>query len=282
MTLFLILAFYFTISSAQFVPRTFTIKNYCNEDIYVASNIPSHTGFQLKSHKSTSFVIASSWSGRLWGQSGCNFSSNGTLIGECSTCPDGAQCTLTEFTLGSMDFYDVSLVDGFTVPTSVWTDAPVPRPRLYDCGNITCDFDLKKCPPELVILNSDKSFKTCGNICGMVTNSTQVAAFPILGQVHDQVLICCGTRNTSICGPDTWPMSSLGINYYQAFKQQCNTSYVYPDDDSTSTFTCTLNANYSIVFCPSNTWNYGYSNKQLSWWILGLIIWRILDCCSLI
>jgi hypothetical protein len=75
--------------------------------------------------------IADGWGGRFWARTGCNFDSSGQ--GRCVTgdCGNKLQCngaggippvTLAEITLngaGGLDFYDVSLVDGFNVPVQV-------------------------------------------------------------------------------------------------------------------------------------------------------------------
>jgi hypothetical protein len=75
--------------------------------------------------------IPDGWGGRFWARTGCNFDANGQ--GRCATgdCGNKLQCngaggippvTLAEITLngaGGLDFYDVSLVDGFNVPARV-------------------------------------------------------------------------------------------------------------------------------------------------------------------
>jgi len=243
-----------SLSSLTSINRTFTIKNLCTQSIWVAApGVPGHTGFQLTPGAVTQFLVSPTWGGRIWGQSGCSFDANGNLL-SCQTCPTGSKCTLTEFTLGGwndLDFYDISLVDGYTVPTSIFTDVPsTPGQSIYSCGNATCILDVSTCPPELQIKNSDGSLWSCENVCSAVSNATQVALYPILATVKSAVLTCCGTRNTTICNPNTWPVSSTGVNYYQIFKSQCTTSYAYADDDGTSTYTCAKNANYTITFCP--------------------------------
>ena len=71
--------------------------------------------------------ISDGWGGRFWARTGCNGQ------GHCVTgdCGNKLECngaggippvTLAEITLngaGGLDFYDVSLVDGFNVPVQV-------------------------------------------------------------------------------------------------------------------------------------------------------------------
>ncbi|KAH0850743.1 hypothetical protein HID58_091186, partial [Brassica napus] len=67
------------------------------------------------------------WSGRIWGRTGCNFDKTGTGTCETGSCGSTLKCSasgkppasLAEFTLAALDFYDVSLVDGFNLPMSV-------------------------------------------------------------------------------------------------------------------------------------------------------------------
>jgi len=75
--------------------------------------------------------VADNWAGRVWARTGCSFNGNGQ--GRCVTgdCGSKLQCngaggvppvTLAEVTLrghGGLDYYDISLVDGFNVPVQV-------------------------------------------------------------------------------------------------------------------------------------------------------------------
>lgn len=68
------------------------------------------------------------WAGRFWGRTGCNAKSRHCLTGDCG---NRFQCggnggappvTLAEITLkgaGGLDYYDISLVDGYNLPVSV-------------------------------------------------------------------------------------------------------------------------------------------------------------------
>ncbi|KAK9287753.1 hypothetical protein L1049_016193 [Liquidambar formosana] len=114
----------------------FTLTNRCDYTVWPGilsgSGSPrlDSTGFELAPGSSRSFQAQPGWSGRFWGRTGCNFDNNSGK-GSCATadCGSGqAECngagaippaTLAEFTIGSgtqLDFYDVSLVDGYNLP----------------------------------------------------------------------------------------------------------------------------------------------------------------------
>ncbi|CAF2109516.1 pathogenesis-related protein 5-like [Brassica napus] len=191
-------------------------------------------GFALTPGASVDVAAPAGWSGRIWGRTGCNFDAFGT--GSCLTgdCGNKLQCsgaggvppaTLAEFTIGhggAMDFYDVSLVDGYNVQMEIKT-----RGGSGDCQNVGCVSDLNKiCPNELSVLNGG-SVVACKSAC----------------EAFGSPQYCCtGAFNKAETCPPT--------DYSRIFKAACPKAYSYAYDDATSTFTC-ANANYSIIFCPT-------------------------------
>ncbi|OIT32555.1 PREDICTED: thaumatin-like protein [Nicotiana attenuata] len=161
---------------------------------------------------------------RIWGRTNCNFDASGR--GQCQTgdCNGVLECqdfgtppnTLAEYSLkqfNNLDFFDISLVDGFNVPMEF-------SPTSGNCSvKISCTADIiGQCPNELRIPGG------CNNPC-TVFNTNEY---------------CCTSGGD--CGP---------TQYSKFFKDRCSTSYSYPkDDDSTSTFTCPNGTNYRVVFCP--------------------------------
>ncbi|CAK9154898.1 unnamed protein product [Ilex paraguariensis] len=113
----------------------FTLQNRCEGIIWpgILANggIPqlANGGLQLKPHESVDINAPTGWSGRFWARSECSFDQSGR--GSCTTgdCGGILQCdgaggappaSLAEFTLDSpLDFYDISLVDGFNMPVSI-------------------------------------------------------------------------------------------------------------------------------------------------------------------
>ena len=116
------------------------------------------------------------WAGRVWAQSDCDAS------GHCGPDPN----TLAEFTLGDMDFYDVSLVDGYNLQAKI---VPIPGTfkktgsGKYDCNAAGCNSDFNAiCPSELAIKKNGKvivcrsacsTFKTDEYCCGGAHNKPE-------------------------------------------------------------------------------------------------------------
>ncbi|CAO2821184.1 unnamed protein product [Amaranthus hypochondriacus] len=218
--------------------RVFTITNHCQETIWPAVTPGASFGgggFVLKPGQSMVFNATIGWSGRIWGRTGCNFDQTGNgkcLTGACGTslqCSGGGEtpASLAEFTLAKLDFYDVSLVDGFNVPITI-----KPLNGQGNCSVAGCDQDLRKnCPKELAVKTASHGGKTvaCRSACD-VFNTDEY---------------CCRGQygNPSLCHP---------TYYSKLFKQACPTSYSYAYDDPTSIFTCTA-ADYVITFCSSRS-----------------------------
>ncbi|KAJ6813071.1 thaumatin-like protein 1b [Iris pallida] len=224
---------------------TFTINNNCDYTVWpgilssAGTDPLSTTGFALASGESKPVAVPASWSGRVWARTLCsssgpgNFSCStgdcGTSALECSGSGAAPPATLAEFTLngsGGLDFYDVSLVDGYNLPVLV-------VPRGGSGGNCTatgCLMDLNPlCPSDLRVAASSGRGVACRSAC----------------EAFGTPEYCCSGE---FGNPDTCQPSS----YSHFFKNACPRAYSYAYDDSTSTFTCAA-ADYVITFCPTTT-----------------------------
>ncbi|KAK4795151.1 hypothetical protein SAY86_013145 [Trapa natans] len=227
--------------------RTFTVVNKCNYMVWpgILSNAGepalSTTGFALQKGQSRTISAPAGWGGRFWGRTHCtedpttgNFS---CLTGDCSSskleCSGGGAAppaTLAEFKLdgsGGLDFFDVSLVDGYNLPMLV-----VPQGGSgANCTSTGCVADLiVSCPSELRV-TAEGEFGGRGVACQSACGAFQ------------QPQYCC---SGSYGSPDTCRPSQ----YSAAFKSACPRAYSYAYDDRTSTFTC-ASADFVITFCPS-------------------------------
>ncbi|WMV18063.1 hypothetical protein MTR67_011448, partial [Solanum verrucosum] len=198
----------------------------------------SPTGFMLNPGQSVSVSVPTGWSGRLWGRTFCSQDSStgkfacatgdcGSGTVECSGAGAAPPATLAEFTLngaGGLDFYDVSLVDGYNLPMLI-----TPQGGVGNCSTTGCVVDLNgSCPNELKKMMNSLSSECVG--C-----KSACEAF------GDPKYCCSGSYAT----PDTCKPTE----YSSFFKRACPRAYSYAYDDGTSTFTCG-SADYVITFCP--------------------------------
>ncbi|KAF5450767.1 hypothetical protein F2P56_031094 [Juglans regia] len=226
--------------------RVFTIINNCKETIWPAVTPGENFnggGFELKPGQSIVLTAPVSWSGRIWGRTGCKFDSNGS--GKCQTgaCGSSLKCgasgdppaSLAEFTLAALDFYDVSLVDGFNLPMSV-----TPINGKGNCSVAGCDGDLRTfCPSELSLKANGKVI-ACRSACDVFNTDEYCCR-----GVHGNPLTCQPTF------------------YSKKFKEACPTAYSYAYDDPTSIFTCS-GTDYVVSFCSSRSQQVcTYHNKKL-------------------
>ncbi|KAL6995850.1 Thaumatin-like protein 1 [Sarracenia purpurea var. burkii] len=223
---------------------TFTFLNNCEHTVWpgILSNagvaqLPT-TGFSLQKGESKTINAPSSWAGRFWGRTLCSQNPAGKFTCVTGDCGSGTvECagnnaappaTLAEFTLdgsGGLDFYDVSLVDGYNLPMLV-----VPQGGAgVNCTATGCVADLNgECPAELTVRDgSGGETVACKSACDAFGKSEYC---------------CSGAYGT--------PATCKPSSYSELFKKACPTAYSYAYDDKTSTFTCAA-ADYFITFCPS-------------------------------
>ncbi|KAM0056808.1 putative Thaumatin family [Helianthus anomalus] len=224
---------------------TFTFTNKCDQTIWpgILSNAGiaplQPTGFALETGESKVLNAPSSWGGRFWGRTHCSSDSTGKFTCATGDCGSGKlECagagatppaTLAEFTLdgdGGMDFFDVSLVDGYNLPMLVAPTGGTGR----NCTYTGCMVDLNgACPAALKVVGEGGEGVACKSAC---------EAF------GGEEYCCSGAYGT----PDVCKPSS----YSQVFKSACPRAYSYAYDDKTSTFTCN-GADYVVTFCPPVT-----------------------------
>lgn len=217
--------------------KNITIVNVCKETVWPGiithGNNYRGDGFTLKPGQSASYGATDGWSGRIWARTGCNFNNNNSTstcqTGNCGpsvncTGPGDKPVTIAEFTLGAdIDYYDVSLVDGFNVPVMV-----KPISGKGNCSTAGCDGDMRqKCPSELAI-KANEQVIGCRSACDKF-NSDEY---------------CC----TGAYGDLT---SCLPSNYSKSFKQVCPAASSYAFDGRTSIITCSGAQDYIVAFCAS-------------------------------
>ncbi|KAF2297773.1 hypothetical protein GH714_002710 [Hevea brasiliensis] len=151
-SIFLLSALFFTSSDGA----TFTIRNNCPYTVWAAASPGG--GRRLDQGQTWELNVPAGTSmARIWGRTNCNFDGSGK--GHCQTgdCGGILACqgwgvppnTLAEYALnqyGNLDFYDISLVDGFNIPIEF-----SPTSGAKDkCRPLFCTADINgQCPKEL-------------------------------------------------------------------------------------------------------------------------------------
>ncbi|KAM3406255.1 hypothetical protein ACQJBY_000368 [Aegilops geniculata] len=226
---------------------SFSFTNACAQPVWVgvlsgatSPQLP-RTGFYLVPGATSALAAPSSgaWSGNFWARTGCAVD-EGTGCLACATADCGSgdvacdgrgpapPVTLAEITLaapgsGGLDFYDVSLVDGFNLPVSI-------APSHGGCQAAACAGDVNAvCPSDLRVASG---------------SSGEVVACKSACNAYGSARYCCsGDYGTpAACGP---------TSYSQVFKAACPAAYSYAYDDASSTFTCSGADTYHITFCPA-------------------------------
>ncbi|KAJ8919979.1 hypothetical protein NQ315_006509 [Exocentrus adspersus] len=129
--------------------------------------------------------------------------------------------TLAEITLkgwGGIDYYDISLVDGFNIPAAFEPVGGRGDNSRYSCKRAACAHRFYDCPNELKLTNQ----------AGVIGCKSACLAFNT-----DQY--CCRGAHDK---PETCKSSSWPVNYPDFFKKRCPDAYSYAYDDHKSTFTC--------------------------------------------
>ncbi|KAH9856497.1 thaumatin-like protein [Lenzites betulinus] len=208
----------------------------------------SDDGWEQSASQSVSFSVSDNWKGRIWGRRDCDFSTlDKPGRTQCLTggCDGGLECdpytgtgappvTVADFTLGGqgdIDYYDVSLADGYNLPIRI--------DNSVGCPAASCPVDLASmCPSPLKgPVDSDGFVAGCNSACSAG-----------IGDPINNPNCCTGTH----VGPANCQPS--GVAFYSYFKDNCPDSYAYAFDESSGTalWTCPspMAADYTITFCP--------------------------------
>ncbi|KAH0875973.1 hypothetical protein HID58_073335 [Brassica napus] len=193
------------------------------------------TGFTLQKGEQRTITAPASWGGRFWGRTLCSTDTAGKFTCATGDCGSGTlECsgsgatppaTLAEFTLdgsGGLDFYDVSLVDGYNVPMLV-----VPQGGSgQNCSSTGCVVDLNgSCPSELRVTSVDgvrqsmgcksacEAFRTPEYCCSGAKKSSQDQS------PNSKPTTPPGTSTTPTGGSTTWTPEDTSMIYEGALDQ---------------------------------------------------------------
>ncbi len=296
-------------SEAPAPGHKFTFKNSCSETVWVGSFGQNGTpsihggGWKMEAGASLDVVVPVGNSGRVWPRTECTFGSDGNCptkgvnccaTGGCLGSTDqtfGLECTQTgappatlqEWTLdapsgnGPIDYYDGSLVDGWSVPMKMTPVAGTfnttadPGIGSWWCEMDGCTEGMPTCPDAYKVAGSPLS---CWSPCQTATNANSPDAEKLCCtcSLTDPITCpdaaCKGGYGCSpytvppnpedmVCDPwnkDTaraWDATAQG--YIANVKQACPKVYAWQFDDVKATFNCRKTdglVDYVIEFCP--------------------------------
>ena len=190
------------------------------------------TGWVLPAGQSVTITTPNNLNTRFWGRTGCVFNSAG--VGHCQTgdCGGLFQCkgwgtipaTLAEVNFDawdSLDFYDVSMVDGSNLPMyiNITKSSGGTEDKISSDGCVPAG-----CTKPVV----------CPSVLDVKVGSTVVGCISACARLDTDQLCCRGQYSSrAACNPATWP-----VDYAAVFKRAEPYAYSYVDDDATSVFTC--------------------------------------------
>ena len=227
--------------------RLVTFVNQMSETIWVAaapnpSTPLAATGWVLPAGHSVTISTPNNLNTRFWGRTGCVFNRDG--VGHCQTgdCGGLFQCkgwgtipaTLAEVNFDawdSLDFYDVSMVDGSNLPMYI---------------NITKSPDgtKDKISPDGCVPAGCTKPVVCPSVLDVKVGGSVVGCISACARLDTDQLCCRGQWSSrAACNPAKWP-----VDYAAVFKRAEPYAYSYVDDDATSVFTCKGGCDYRITF----------------------------------
>lgn len=247
------------------LPLSFT--NNCSQDVWVASQpnagyyaLPGGSIKLSANGGTTGYTLPSAgWAGRFWPKTGCDESGESCTTGQAiPPCPPtGCQPpadTKVEFffppsSSSSRPYYDVSLVDGFSIAMKI-------EPSTSDatCVPTSCSLDLSQCPTseidgvgDLRIQVSPGDVVQCFSPCKKWTWPTPLGD----GKTEQDA------TGSAMCCPNP-PVSSEQCNegdvarteYVQVVHEQCPSAYSFAFDDKGGSHDCPNGTRFTVTLCP--------------------------------
>jgi len=236
------------------------VTNRCPHTIWIAHDGRPQLPFpnaRLDTGAVITFNIpASGWeSGRMWPKLQCDGSGNNCMFGQSSPpCPsDGCQPpadTKVEFTMhqDGQAWYDVSLVDGYSLPARI-----VPSRQGGTCVTTDCALHVNQCPTNEQHGMGDLRVFRNGQAVACLSPCKKWNYPPPYGFGRDEyqptgVHLCCPT-------PPIWPEECragivVDTDFVKLVHRNCPSAYAYSYDDDAGLHYCTGGSDFHVTFCP--------------------------------
>lgn len=284
--------------AAPLPPQTERLRvvNRCAEPIWIAhgGNLPAAQNQRLAPGDLLDVAIPAAGlaSVRLWPKLGCDAAGDACRVGQSgegggAPCPAAGcqppidskfEVTFAALGSGAATFYNLSLVDGYTLPFSV---EPVgPGAGAGSCTVSDCAVPLDACPPA-EDLGGD-AYPAYGDVDLRVTDPASGAVLGCLSpckawhypapyglglpESQDPGLhLCCptpvdpgpggctpenGCMTPEACRAADDPLSVVYTEYVTLVHALCPTAYAYSYDDAAGLHSCPADTGFAVTFCP--------------------------------
>jgi len=244
--------------------RQIAFTNRCGYDIWVnpltnaqGPPLPGNIVRLGNGGSHTYQIPDSGWGGRFWPKSGCDNNGQNCEVGQSvdpcgpTGCDPPAETKVEFFFPSAGDpndiWYDVSLVDGYSLPAEI-----IPDVNQGSCVPTRCAVSLGACPTnenEVGDLRVQKGGRTvqCLAPCKK-WNYPPPFGHGRPEDIYPGTHLCCPT-------PPIWPEECrAGIvvrtQYVNLIHRDCPTAYSYSYDDEAGLHNCPNGINFRVTFCP--------------------------------
>lgn len=248
-------------------PSPLTVTNNCTTDVWVASQpnagspeLPDGVVKLAAKGGSHGYSIPSAgWAGRFWPKTGCDASGQSCTTGQAiPPCPPtGCQPpadTKVEFffpasTSSSRPYYDVSLVDGYSMAMKI-------EPSTSDatCVPTSCKLDLSKCPSHEIDSIGDLQIKGTGGAVAQCFAPCKKWTWPTPlgdGKTEQDPIgsaMCCPNPPVS---PEQCNAGDVAkTQYVNLVHETCPSAYSFSFDDKGGSHDCPNGTSFLVTLCP--------------------------------
>jgi hypothetical protein len=245
--------------------RQITFQNRCGRDIWI-SPLTNNQGpplpdgiVRLANNAKHSYQIPNGgWGGRMWPKTGCDGSGQNCQVGQSiPPCPSGG-CqppaeTKVEFffpptsSSGQAVWYDVSLVDGYSLPAEI-----VPSSQGGSCVTTHCSMSLDDCPTSENHVGDLRAW--IGGKVSMCLAPCKKFNYPApygMGRNEKEepgLHLCCPTPPVS---PESCRQGIVEqTKYVKLIHSKCPSAYSYAYDDEAGLHNCPKDTSFTVTFCP--------------------------------
>jgi hypothetical protein len=248
------------------------IVNHCAEPIWIAhaTALPDDQNVRLEPGAHHDYPIPASGlaSARFWPKLGCDATGHACRIGDTgegggAPCGPGGchppidskfEVTFAPIGSGQATFYNLSLVDGYTLPFAVTPVGPGAGDggcTVSDCGALTLD----ACPrAEDLGLGHDDVDLRIDDGCLSPCKAWHYPPPYGLGRPESEEpgrhLCCPAPMTPEACRDTSDPLSVEHTDFVALIHDACPTAYAYSYDDAAGLHACPSTTGFEVVFCP--------------------------------